>query len=200
MNIYALDGSIGLTTLPPYRVTVTLFESFVANVEHVCYILHDGSMRGILKRVYLGLNQGKGKSIATSHAALTLSMLSLAAFFYQPYDVSEIATTGSECLQLTAFWGRCALRAMSHSQQTSAGTLEDVQAHILMTYVAFHVEGFSTLRHHHMGMSVSLATSLRLHRIDLGTDPSKLITYSLSAMIDREVKRRVFWHVASTDW
>lgn len=197
MGMHASNGTIVFVALPPYRVTVLLFESFVATVEHVCYILHNASMRALFKSFYLGLTHKE--PVVPSHAALTLPMLSLAAFFYQPFDASEIATTESECLQLSAVWGQCALRAMSHSQHATAGTLEDVQAHILMTYVAF-MEGFSTLRHHHMGMCVSLVTSLRLHRLDIGTDPSKLIKYSLSAMIDREIKRTVFWHIASTDW
>ncbi|KAK3048966.1 hypothetical protein LTR09_009620 [Extremus antarcticus] len=171
VGMHASNGTIVFVALPPYRVTVLLFESFVATVEHVCYILHNASMRALFKSFYLGLTHKE--PVVPSHAALTLPMLSLAAFFYQPFDASEIATTESECLQLSAVWGQCALRAMSHSQHATAGTLEDVQAHILMTYVAF-MEGFSTLRHHHMGI--------------------------LSAMIDREIKRRVFWHIASTDW
>ncbi|KAK5164392.1 uncharacterized protein LTR77_010088 [Saxophila tyrrhenica] len=191
-------ASFSPIALPPYRAAVSLLDSFEANVEPVCPVIHRESIRSMTKTVYLALAQRQ--PLVPSQAALLLALFSLSAFFYRHHNSPQVASTDNECARLSGYWGHCALQAINHSHQAAAGTLEDLQAHILMSYVSFHVEGFSAIRHRQINMAVFLTRSLRLHRLDSEPHGEPLKPLNVSQLIELETKRRAFWHVAATEW
>ena len=61
-----------------------------------------------------------------------------------------------------------------------------------------HIEGFSPKARHIVYASVTAAKDLGMHRTD---DPTFATPEESQAeIIDREMRRRVWWHLASTDW
>ncbi|CAM1506034.1 Fc.00g056750.m01.CDS01 [Cosmosporella sp. VM-42] len=96
---------------------------------------------------------------------------------------------------------RNALDALDYSRRNTSSTLEDVQAHIFMSFITYHVDGFSARGRILLTTAISIARELRLHRLDAETEsPNAENQSNASALIDLEIKRRVFWHLAATDW
>ena len=69
-----------------------------------------------------------------------------------------------------------------------------------MSLVTYHLDGFSARGCLLSTAAASIARDLRLHRLDANNELSTENEASVRVLIDREVKRRVFWYIASTDW
>lgn len=187
-----------LLIFPTYRVAALLFNNFESNVDHVCRILHNPSIRSLMKTFYLQISQNE--RVLPSHAALLLSIFALSVFFYPPSGNSEVAATGRDAIYLSKVWSKGALDVLDYSQRSTSGSLEDIQAYILMSYVAYHLDGFSARGRLLTTVAASIARDLRLHRLDANNELSTDHGADFHSLIDREVKRRVFWHIAATDW
>ena len=188
-----------MVTFPTYQVATLLFQSYESNVDHLCHILHKPTVRSVMNTCYLRIDQKEPVSIG--QAALLLSIFAIAAYFYRTFDKSEVATTQWDALNLSKILSRNALDVLDYSRRNTSGTLEDVQASILMSFVTYHLDGFSARGRLLSTAAISIAREIRLHRLDADLESSadKADT-SLRSLIDREVKRRVFWQMASTDW
>jgi hypothetical protein len=186
-------------TFPSYKIATLLFQSYESNVDHLCRILHVPTVRFLIKSIYLRANEGE--SILPGEAALLLSIFAMAAYFYQPFASSEVATTKGTAIELSKTLSRGALDVLDYSRRNTSGTLEDVQAYILMSFVTYHLDGFSARGRLLSTTATSIARELRLHQLDDGYDTSATKSESSArTLIDREVKRRTFWYIASTDW
>lgn len=168
-------------------------------MDHLCRILHIPTVWSLVTTVYLQINDSN--KISPGLAALLLSIFAIAAYFYKPYGTSEIASTKKNAIHLSKAFSKCALDALDYSRRNTSGTLEDVQAHILMSFVSYHLDGFSSRGRLLSTTATALARELRLHQLDAENELSTAgHQFNVRSMIDREVKRRVFWHIASTDW
>jgi hypothetical protein len=164
----------------------------------MCRVLHIPTVRSLVKTFYLRISQNE--SVLPGQAALLLSLFALSAFFYRPFDNSPVATTEHDAVHLSKFWSKGALDVLDHSHRNTSGSLEDIQASILMSYVTYHLDGFSARGRHLSTAAASIARDLRLHRLDADNESPTERETSLHVLIDRKAKRRVFWHIASTDW
>lgn len=183
---------------PAYRVAVLLFQSYESNVDHVCRILHIPTVRSSLKTFYLRLHQNE--PVPPGQAALLLSIFAIAAFFCQTSENSEVATSEQDAVHLSKVLGKGAFDVLDYSRRNTSGTLDDIQAYILMSFITFHLDGFSARGRLLPTVAASIARDLRLHRLDADLESSAAKDTSVRALIDREVKRRVFWYIVSTDW
>jgi hypothetical protein len=141
----------------------------------------------------------RGESIPLGEAALFLSMFSVAALFYLPQETSEKGTVelNSACLSKT--FSKCATDVLEISRRMTSGSIEDVQACVLMSYTTYHLEGFSTRCRFFSTTAIAIAKDLRLHQLDARGHFCTQET-ALREAIGLEVKRRLFWHIVSTDW
>ena len=160
--------------------------------------MHIPTIRSLINATYLRINQRE--TVLPGQAALLLSIFALAAFFYHPCDDSEVASTERDAIRLSKFWSKCALDVLDHSRRNTSGSLEDIQAYIIMSLAIHHLDGFSTRGRLLTTTATSLARDLRLHRLDAENESPAEKQTSARDLIDREVKRRVFWYIASTDW
>ncbi|KAI3325840.1 fungal-specific transcription factor domain-containing protein [Xylariaceae sp. AK1471] len=194
------DGRLSKTiiTFPTYDTAVILFDCFEANVDHMCRILHLPTVRSLMRSFYIRTNQKE--SVLPGQAALLLSLFALSAFFYQPKGNVELVVTGLDTAYLSKYWSKGALDVLEHSRRNTSGTLEDIQALILMSYVTYHLDGFSARYRHFSALTVSMARDLGLHRLDADGDAPEDRGTSLRDFIDQEVKRRVYWHIIAADW
>ncbi|KEF52400.1 uncharacterized protein A1O9_11641 [Exophiala aquamarina CBS 119918] len=188
--------SANIATFPPYRVAVLLFQCYETYIDHISRILHIPTVRALMKAFYLRLTQGK--SGPPGQAALLFSIFALAAVFYQPFEHSEVVSNEDDAINLAKVMGKGALDTLDYSRRSTSGTLEDIQAYILMSYVIFHLDGLSATGHLLSATAGVIAKGLCLHKLDVITCGEK--STNLRDMIDREVKRRVFWYIASQDW
>jgi hypothetical protein len=77
----------------------------------------------------------------------------------------------------------------------------DIQAMILLIFATFHLEGFSTRARLLHARAIGMARDLRLHRMDAAAQPHTSVGDTHPrVLLDLELKRRVFWHLAASDW
>jgi hypothetical protein len=167
-------------------------------MNHMCHIVHIPTTRSLLKTVYLRINQRE--PVRPGQAALLLSILALSAFFHHPSDQSQMATTEHDAIELARFWCKGALDLLDYSRRTTSGTLEDIQASIIMSLLLHHLDGFSARGRLLFATAASLARDLRLHQLDAEQNSSAENETSVRDRVNREIKRRVFWYIASNDW
>ncbi|KAK7752527.1 hypothetical protein SLS62_005495 [Diatrype stigma] len=187
-----------VAVFPTYRVAILLFDNFETSVDHVCRILHNPATRSLMKTFYLQISQNE--PISPSEAALLLSIFALSSYFYPPSENSEVAATDQDAVCLSNIWTKSSMDILDYSRRNTSGTLEDIQAYILTSYVAYHVDGFSARSRFLMTAATSIARDLRLHWLDADQVLSTERETNLRSLVDREVKRRVFWHIAAADW
>ncbi|KAI0875477.1 hypothetical protein GGS24DRAFT_489294 [Hypoxylon argillaceum] len=187
-----------IITLPTYKTAVILFDCFEAEVDHMCRVLHLPAVRSLMKTFYIRINQNE--SILPSHAALLLSLFALSAFFYRPAGNAKVVTTDNVTTRLSRYWSRGALDVLEYSRRNTSGALEDIQGLILMSYVTYHLDGFSARYRYLLALAVSMARDLGLHRTDADDYATTDRSSSLRVLIDNEVKRRVYWHLVASDW
>ncbi|KAI0098933.1 hypothetical protein GGR51DRAFT_576799 [Nemania sp. FL0031] len=185
-------------TLPTYKTAVMLFDCFEASVDYMCRILHLSTVKSLIKTSYIRVS--RNESIPPGQAALLLSLFALSAFFYQHKGDMESVTIGNATTCLSKYWSRGALDVLEYSARNTSGTLEDIQALILMTYVTYHLDGFTARYRNLLALAVSMARDLGLHRLDADRSTSASKDSSLRDLIDHEVKRRVYWHLIASDW
>ena len=187
-----------IVKFPEYEVAVLLFQSYESANDHFCRILHMPTIRSLMNTFYLRLNQTE--TVLPGQAALLLSIFALAAYFYQPSESSNVVTNEEDRVHLSKVLSKGALDVLDYSRRNTSGTLEDIQAHILMSLATFHLDGFSARGRILFATAASLARDLRLHRLDADPESSAEKKTDVRAMIDREAKRRAFWYIASTEW
>ncbi|KAI1463571.1 uncharacterized protein F4812DRAFT_453515 [Daldinia caldariorum] len=187
-----------IITFPTYREAALLFQNFESNIDQMCRILHIPTTKSLIKTTYMKL--GQGEAVPLGQAGLLLSIFALSGFFYRCSENSEIATSEQEAVHISKVIGKAALDVLDYSRRNTSGTLEDVQAYIFMSLVSFHLDGFSARGRLLSATAAAIARDLRLHRLDAADErPAKEET-SVRDLIDREVRRRVFWHITAEDW
>ncbi|KAJ3579146.1 hypothetical protein NPX13_g1426 [Xylaria arbuscula] len=195
---FGLHSRRGIIMLPLYETAVILYNYFEDNLSHMCPILNFLTIRSLIKSIYTRISQKQ--PILPSPAALLLSSFALSAFFHHPIGNIQQVTSIEDATILSKYWSRGALDALEHSRRNTSGTLEDVQALIIMSYVMYHLDGFSARYRHLSSTAISMARDLGLHRLDADQGLPTNQNPNLQVLIDREVKRRVYWHLIASDW
>ncbi|KAI8956676.1 hypothetical protein F5Y11DRAFT_365003 [Daldinia sp. FL1419] len=197
-TIVDYPSSNNVVAFPTFREATLLFQNFESNIDHMCRILHIPTVRSLIKTAYMKI--GQGESVPLGQAGLLLSIFALSGFFYRCSEDSEIATTEQEAVRISTTIGKAALDVLDHSRRNTSGTLEDVQAYIFMSLLSFHLDGFSARGRLLSTTAASMARDLRLHRLDAEDEHPTGKDDDVRTLIDREVKRRVFWHITAEDW
>ncbi|ETS83553.1 hypothetical protein PFICI_05429 [Pestalotiopsis fici W106-1] len=184
---------------PSYSAAVLLLDSYERSVDYVCHVLHLPSTRAMMRTAYLRL--GRQETIAPGQAAVLLAVFAFSVYFYEAAPASEVATGERDALALCRHWSKGAMDILDYSQRHSTGSLEDVQACVIMSYVTYYLEGMSKKGRMLMASAVAIARDLRLNRLDAEDDVvHKDDERTAQAVICQEVKRRIFWHLVATDW
>jgi len=182
--------------LPEYLEAVELLRNYELNVDHFVRVLYIPSIRSLLKSFYQNVKERA--QMKPCEAALLLSIFAISAYFSHPSE-NSLLPGPDDLLKLAIILSKAALDALDYSKRTTSGSIEDVQANILMAFVVYHLDGFSARGRSLCAAAMVIARDLRLHRIDDG-DAVPDINLTTEAIIEREVMRRVWWHITSTDW
>ncbi|CAD0112146.1 unnamed protein product [Aureobasidium uvarum] len=206
----AVNGSrvIRRICLPGREEAHILFQSFAKSLGSWYHIYHKQTIEMLLDKTCYQIACGNVPDL--SHAALLLSIFASGAYF--------LAFTSSGCVladpqvanQLSVNWKQNALDMLDHIERVSTPTtVEQVQATIIMSLVIQNFEGMYNvitemailsikglskkywLLH---STSITLARDLSIHVLDHPGRPKA------SGLVENEVKRRVWWYLATTDW
>ncbi|KAI0909573.1 hypothetical protein F4823DRAFT_624800 [Ustulina deusta] len=170
-----------------------LLRDFSENPYHLLPIIYEPSARSVINTFYTQLEQGhEGDPTA---AALILSIASASASFFHHASVHRIFASIEEADEASAAWRQSALTILDDSQFDTQGSLERCQARAIIAYVVSNVEGPSFRYRYLHSCSIAIARDMSLHLIDSPTTTDKSDDFPT-----REIKRRLWWHLASTDW
>ena len=145
----------------------------------------------------------ESKPVQSSHVALLLSVFASTAYYCNIRDeVSLLFSTSEESNQAALTWGKAALDILDNSRRTTSGSVEDVQATIVMYFLVLSLEGFSARSRSLMTTALVIARDLSLHRIDAQRHGQQSNSHDdrIEIAIEIEIKRRVWWHIVATDW
>ncbi|KAI0517797.1 hypothetical protein F5B22DRAFT_100494 [Xylaria bambusicola] len=169
-----------------------LLWDFCDNPYHLLPILYEPSTRSSIANFYAQLENGQEGDPTV--AALILSIASTCASFSSHSRHSMFGSI-EEADQASTAWRENALTILDDTQFSTPGSLERCQARTIITYVVSNVEGCSVRYRYLHSCTVAVARDMSLHLID-----SPVATDKSDDMLTKEIKRRLWWHLASTDW
>ncbi|KAI1619879.1 hypothetical protein EDD37DRAFT_196347 [Exophiala viscosa] len=192
-NVSHLPSSLKSVLLPPKDEASILMDFYFDYLSGLQHVLCEHTVRRIKETLYSNLEQGL--PVVHSHAALLLIIFacSTALCSYHTGEMSRLYSL-AVASQVSLVWVKGALDVLDHARRTTEGSIEDIQAFILMTFFLYHLEGLSTRARRAFAAAIVTARELGLHKLDAvassrHADPAEI-----------EIKRRVWWHLVATDW
>lgn len=171
-----------------------LLDDFFNNPYHLLPIIYEPSACCMINKFYAQLEQGQEGDAAA--AALILSIAATSASFFSPNATKHnIFTSSEEAIEASVVWRQAALAILDDPQFPPEVSLERCQARTILAYVVVNAEGCSAHYRFLHACSVAVARDMSLHLID-----SKASGDTSDDIPTREIKRRLWWHLASTDW
>ena len=183
--------------LPYHEESKVLLERYLDDITYIHHVVHPSSIRKTLDHLYEDLD--KQAEVRPGHIALLLSILASATFSWTLRDTDTIFSTVDEANRQSTSWIVSTLDALEYSRRTTSGTIEDIQAMIILSFVICSLEGMSSRYWNLISTSIMMARELSLHRIDHYSPPA-LTTIFPPDSVQAEVGRRIWWYLAATDW
>lgn len=170
-----------------------LLQDFIDDSYHLLPIIHESSTRSLVEEFYTRLSQNK--VVDPAHAALILSISATSAYFFNEETGSHHTFASSEdAVQASQSWLQSAMYILNELQQAISGGLEEIQARVILSYLVYNVEGCSALFRFLHSCSLAVARDACLHLVDSPDAEHR------DDAPTREIKRRLWWYLASTDW
>lgn len=145
-------------------------------------------------------NLDQALPVMVGEVALLLSIFaSTAAFCSHFMGEHEALFSTTDASLASVVWGNAALEVLEFSRRTTTGRLEDVQASVVMGFLLYIVEGFSSRSRIVFASAITISRDLGLHKIDIAANQTPSARAKRNSM-ETEIKRRLWWHVVATDW
>ncbi|KAL5354336.1 hypothetical protein ACLOAV_000425 [Pseudogymnoascus australis] len=190
--------TIGAIVLPTKAEALSLLKYYMDNIHYLHPVIDALAVRRIVEAVYT--YPGAHVYREAAHIALLLSIFASTGYLWSSHENDELlvfSTPKVANLASTA-WSDAALDVADYSRRTSSGSIEIIQATIIIEYLIYNNNGFSaTCRLLHSN-TITMARDLSLHRIDIPHRRHK--PDSEADIAADETKRRIWWYVVSTDW
>ncbi|OQU95146.1 Fungal specific transcription factor domain-containing protein [Cladophialophora immunda] len=180
--------------LPPKEEATLLMNHYFKYIDDLQHVAHVPTVQRMMQNLYNSLEQGH--FVVPSEVALMLSIFASASALCV-YFLGETrpSFSSSDAAQASSFWINAALEVIESSRRTVSRKLEDVQAAIILGFLLFHSEGFSTRARCLFATAAAMARDLSLHKVDAPGNAGNQRT-----TLESEIERRVWWHVVATDW
>lgn len=185
--------------LMPRAQAVALLQDYLEHVYPLLPVIHGPTTRDLVRGFYDGISRGEQPPPHT--AALVLGIGAISAYLWQPdagrHSRFACASDAAEASRVWRDWASDILAATATATATQGpgtSTLEGVQAWTLLSFMVHNAEGCSyrfRVLHH---QSLAAAREILLHLVD-----SPRCARS-DGCVTREIKRRIWWHIAATDW
>jgi hypothetical protein len=178
-------------TLPSKVTAELLFNHYAKNLNWVYHIIHVPTTRQQLLGIYASLEACRKPNC--SHLALAATILAVAVYFRS--NLPEAAAVREQEKGSCTKWSLLAQRALAEANHLTSPSLESLQTTIIMTqFLPNYGQNTSftaTLTH--------TAHMLQIHRVD-SVRNHKLREETGYDAVELEVKRRIWWYIAGTDW
>lgn len=183
-----------LPTLPEARELFKHYDEHLDALQHVILV---PAFQQVISDVFDSLQNARQPK--DGHAALTIGILaSIAGYWGLGQAPQSLFSSSQDALAVALYWVRCALDCLDHAWRTSFPDLESIQASIVLLFLMYHIEGFSPKLRHLHNSAIVKARDMGMHLTD--SPQNKRSEKTQQQIIDTEMRRRVWWHLASTDW
>lgn len=168
------------------------------NVHYLHPVIDALAVRRMMEAVYT--DPGERVYKESAHIALILSIFASTGYLWstQANDELLVFSTPKAATTASSAWTDAALDVADYSRRTSPGSIENIQATIIIEYLIYNNNGFSATCRLLHSSTITMARDLSLHRIDI--PHRRKTTDSKENITEDETKRRIWWFVASTDW
>lgn len=180
--------------LPARQDALDLLQDYVDNCLHLTRIIYEVAARSLFVDVYELLVQGR--TVPNNTMALLLCICATSAFHWSP-NASQRSikfASGDEAAQCSFVWRKVVWDLLLDSRKDGALSLEGVQATMLLEAMVYNVEGVTSRYRLLLSASLAGCRDLSLHLTDSPSCNAK------DDAATKEIKRRVWWYNASSDW
>lgn len=180
--------------LPSREDALALYKDYLEHTSsHIANTLHSPTVHSIIHELYTQLNQGQ--KVDLSSVALILSFFASSAFFWDKGFPSAFNfLTEENAAAQSNIWRGAAFDLLDQCQRAAMNSLDSIQAGLVLADLVYNMEGTSSrFRYIHSGARAT-ACGLGLHLIDLPGSESG------DSEFRQEMKRRIWWYIAATDW
>jgi hypothetical protein len=191
-------NSLGTIWLPTKAEALSLLKYYMDNVQYLHPVINAQAVQQLLEIVYTGHEVRAYRK--ASHIALLLSIFASTGYLWSSQGNDEILVFASPkaAIQASSVWSDAALDILDYSRHTSSGSIENIQATIITSYLIYCNKGFSAMFRLLHSNTIAMARDLSLHKLD---SPKRRQKRDPEANIaEDETKRRIWWYVVSTDW
>lgn len=184
----------GCVWMMPRGQAMALLEDYLSNVYPLLPVIHGPTSRRLINEFYDRLSQAE--QVKPQAAALILGIGAASAYFWQPRTGHHgHFTSAKEATQLSLVWQDWSSDILTNTTlRENSSTLEGVQAWTLLSFMVQNVEGCSYRFKSLHSCSLVAAQALSLHLVDSPRSDQN------EDSVSRELKRRLWWHIATTDW
>ncbi|KAI5457588.1 hypothetical protein BGZ63DRAFT_363984 [Mariannaea sp. PMI_226] len=171
---------------------------YLADISQINNIVHGPSVRKLVAEVYEHPWQGSTPAPVGS-IILLLSILALVTHLWPPEDDKRsLFSDYREANAQTMLWIKHAFDAIEGCRRKTDVSLECVQGLVILSTTLLSMEGFSSRACATLSRATAISRELGLHRLDhaISTPRDSQPLTGLKA----EIGRRVWWHLAATDW
>ncbi|KAL1864072.1 hypothetical protein VTK73DRAFT_6162 [Phialemonium thermophilum] len=173
---------------------VDLLEDYADLVYPLLPVIHMGTSRSLVADVYDRL--GAREPVDCRAACLILAIGATSAYFWRP-DTRQHShfASADEATRASLVWQQTAFDVLNQSRSSTGSTLEELQAWTLLSFMVLNLDGCSYRFRFLHNCALGAARELSVHLVD-----SPALEHDGDDNVTRELKRRLWWHIAATDW
>jgi hypothetical protein len=181
--------------LPDRNRGLVLVEYYFEEINWLYYVIHVPTVRRQFDDLYNCLESNQLPNYG--HLALISTLYAICAYYSS--SSSEIFSKHTDALSCCHRWTLLAQEALSAANCLSNPTLVTLQSLLLITsHLVPNCGALASLRTL-IATSTHVARALSLHQTD--SVSNKLQRKNMEVdWVEVEVKRRIWWHITSTDW
>lgn len=185
--------------LPEKSESYRSFEIYHQGFGHYQNIVHAPHYFQLIEDVYHQVTH-VSNTTAPRGLALILSILS-ASSLLEPLigKLEEVIPLLKIRLEVCARYIRSSMDCLEQHRRRMDHTIENVQAMLILQFTINHIEAFSPRYRTLLTEAVMVAQHLGLHQVDSRSN-REAQTHEVEDVVSREIKRRVWWYLAATDW
>ncbi|KAG0645374.1 transcription factor [Hyphodiscus hymeniophilus] len=191
----SLDMQNVVATLPSRSQGAVMLEFFFDEILWIYHIIHIPTVRRHFDKLYIDIENNQQPEYGP--LALISTLYALTAYFSS--EASNLSFKHSDSMIYCQKWTLLAQDALSAANCLANPSVETLQS---LIYIAQHlmpnIGAIATLRT--LSSTIThTARALGLHQLDSEAN-RKLRENTQVDWVDIESKRRIWWHICSTDW
>ena len=183
--------------LPLREEAKIIVEKYITEVTFLHHVVTAPSLRTMVDELYCDLRESKPVKIG--YVSLLLSILASTTSFWTEHDMcNPVFSTPEEAFAQSTHWVRLTLEVIDYSRYKHLESIQDIQAMVIITFVATSIVGITSQVRHIFSIAISFGRGLSLHRIDHPHNSNLDVPSPSSA--EAEIGRRVWWYIVASDW